>query len=208
MNRYVAFLKVLDLNSITKAAQTLGYTQSAVSQMIQSLEKELQLNLIRRSRNGVVLTEEGKKLLPYIERAVNEYHQLLEIDREILGLEDGLIRIGTLSSYSSQWLPRIIKEFQELYPRVRFRLRQGDYTTVPEYIRQGSDGQRPGDNFHYGGQSLRDSACRTPAGQKETDRSEGTGIRTLYTAGDRMSFRAHRNVSQTGTGAGDRAPHA
>ena len=163
MNRYVAFLKVLDLNSITKAAQTLGYTQSAVSQMIQSLEKELQLNLIRRSRNGVVLTEEGKKLLPYIERAVNEYHQLLEIDREILGLEDGLIRIGTLSSYSSQWLPRIIKEFQ---------------------------------------------ACRTPAGQKETDRSEGTGIRTLYTAGNRMSFRAHRNVSQTGTGAGDRAPNA
>ena len=138
MNRYIAFLKVLDLNSITKAAQTLGYTQSAVSQMIQSLEKELQLNLIRRSRNGVVLTEEGKKLLPYIERAVNEYHRLLEIDKEILGLEDGLIRIGTLSSYSSQWLPRIIKEFQELYPRVRFRLRQGDYTTVPEYIRQGS----------------------------------------------------------------------
>ena len=85
-----------------------------------------------------VEVEEGKKLLPYIERAVNEYHQLLEIDREILGLEDGLIRIGTLSSYSSQWLPRIIKEFQELYPRVRFRLRQGDYTTVPEYIRQGS----------------------------------------------------------------------
>ena len=73
-----------------------------------------------------------------LERAVNEYQRLLEIDKEILGLEDGLIRIGTLSSYSSQWLPRIIKEFQELYPKVRFRLQQGDYTTVPEYIRQGS----------------------------------------------------------------------
>ncbi len=137
MNRYIAFLKVLDLNSMTKAAQALGYTQSAVSQMIQSLEKELQLNLIRRSRNGVTLTDEGKKLLPSIERAVNEYKRLLEKDKEILGLEDGLIRIGTLSSYSSQWMPRIIREFQEQYPRVKFRMRQGDYTTVPEYIRQG-----------------------------------------------------------------------
>ena len=137
MNRYITFLKVLDLNSITKTAEALGYTQSAVSQMIQSLEKELQLNLIRRSRNGITLTDEGRKLLPSIERAVNEYNRLLEKDREILGLEDGLIRIGTLSSYSSQWMPRIIREFQEQYPHVKFRMRQGDYTTVPEYIRQG-----------------------------------------------------------------------
>lgn len=137
MQRYITLLRVIDLQNITKAAQDMGYTQSAVSQMIQSLEKELQLTLVTRSRNGVRLTREGAELYPYIVRMVNEHRALMDKDREILGLEGGLIRIGTLSSYSSQWLPAIIKEFQAKYPGVKFRMRQGDYTTVPEYIRQG-----------------------------------------------------------------------
>ena len=137
MQRYITLLRVIDLQNITKAAQEMGYTQSAVSQMIQSLEKELQLTLITRSRNGVRLTREGAELYPYIVRMVNEHRALMDKDKEILGLEGGLIRIGTLSSYSSQWLPAIIKEFQAKYPGVKFRMRQGDYTTVPEYIRQG-----------------------------------------------------------------------
>ena len=135
MQRYITLLRVIDLQNITKAAQDMGYTQSAVSQMIQSLEKELQLTLVTRSRNGVRLTREGAELYPYIVRMVNEHRALMDKDREILGLEGGLIRIGTLSSYSSQWLPAIIKEFQAKYPGVKFRMRQGDYTTVPEYIR-------------------------------------------------------------------------
>lgn len=138
MNKYIAFLKVLDFNSITKAADNLGYTQSAVTQMVKSLEKELQVQLISRSKTGITLTYEGKQLLPYIERTVNQYNSLLERDKEILGLEGGLIRIGTLSSYSSQWLPSIIKDFQKCYPGIKFRMLQGDYTSVPEYIRQGS----------------------------------------------------------------------
>lgn len=137
MQRYEAFLRVIDLDSITKAAQEMGYTQSAVSQMIQSLERELQLTLITRSRNGIELTHEGAQMIPYITRLVNEYHMMLDKDHELLGLEGGLIRIGTLSSYSSQWLPAIIKDFQAKYPGVKFRMRQGDYTSVPEYIRQG-----------------------------------------------------------------------
>ena len=137
MQRYITLLRVIDLQNITKAAQDMGYTQSAVSQMIQSLEKELQLTLVTRSRNGVRLTREGAELYPYVVRMVNEHRALMDKDREILGLEGGLIRIGTLSSYSSQWLPAIIKEFQAKYPGVKFRMRQGDYTTVPEYIRQG-----------------------------------------------------------------------
>ena len=137
MQRYITLLRVIDLQNITKAAQEMGYTQSAVSQMIQSLEKELQLTLVTRSRNGVRLTREGAELYPYIARMVNEYYAMMDKDKEILGLEGGLIRIGTLSSYSSQWLPAIIKEFQAKYPGVKFRMRQGDYTTVPEYIRQG-----------------------------------------------------------------------
>ena len=59
MNRYVALLKVVEVGSFTKAAEILGYTQPAMSQMIASLESELSIKLLYRSRYGVRLTPEG-----------------------------------------------------------------------------------------------------------------------------------------------------
>ena len=56
MNRYIAFLKAFERNSFSDAARDLGYTQSAVSQMIKSLEAELGVTLLVRSRSGVTLT--------------------------------------------------------------------------------------------------------------------------------------------------------
>ena len=76
MNRYIAFLKVFERNSFSDAARDLGYTQSAVSQMIKSLEEELGVTLLVRSRSGVALTYEGRHLLPYIRDTVNAYRML------------------------------------------------------------------------------------------------------------------------------------
>jgi len=137
LERYFALLKILEIGSFTKAADAMGYSQSAVSQMVQSLESELSLKLLYRSRNGIKLTPEGEALLPYIQRTVNHYNAMLEKTRELKGLNGGLIRIGTLSSVSSQWLPGLIKDFQTLYPKVHFLLHQGDYTTIPAWVRAG-----------------------------------------------------------------------
>ena len=137
LERYFALLKILEIGSFTKAADAMGYSQSAVSQMVQSLESELSLKLLYRSRNGIKLTPEGEALLPYIQRTVNHYNAMLEKTRELKGLNGGLIRIGTLSSVSSQWLPGLIKDFQTLYPKVHFLLHQVDYTTIPAWVRAG-----------------------------------------------------------------------
>lgn len=137
LERYFALLKILEIGSFTKAAEAMGYSQSAVSQMVQSLESELSLKLLYRSRNGIKLTPEGEALLPYIQRTVIHYNAMLEKTRELKGLNGGLIRIGTLSSVSSQWLPGLIKDFQTLYPKVHFLLHQGDYTTIPAWVRAG-----------------------------------------------------------------------
>lgn len=137
MERYLALLKILEVGSFTKAAEALGYSQSAVSQMIQSLESELSLKLLYRTRSGVKLAPEGEALYPYIQSAVNHYNAMLEKTRELKGLAGGLIRIGTLSSFSSQWLPPLIKRFQTIFPKVHFLLHQGDYTTIPGWVRAG-----------------------------------------------------------------------
>ncbi|MDO4922309.1 MAG: LysR family transcriptional regulator [Phascolarctobacterium sp.] len=137
MNRYVALQKIVELGSFTKAAELLGYTQPAMSLMISSLEKELSIKLLYRSRYGVRLTLEGKQLFPAIQKTVLQYNSMLEIAKQIRGLDSGVIRIGTLSSISCHWLPPLIKKFQQQYPRIEFILHQGDNNSIPEWVRTG-----------------------------------------------------------------------
>ena len=137
MERYLALQKVVELGSFTRAAEVLGYTQPAVSQMVSSLERELSIKLLYRSRYGIRLTPEGERLFPSIQSTVAQYQSMQEIAKEIRGLDTGVIRIGTISSVSCHWLPNLIKEFQGIYPNVSFVLHQGDYTTIPEWVRTG-----------------------------------------------------------------------
>lgn len=138
MNRYIALQKIIELGSFTKAADALGYTQSAMSQMIASLEEELSIKLLSRSRVGVKLTLEGEKLYPFIQKSINQYLSLQEKAKEIRGLETGVIRMGTISSITCHWLPNLIKEFQDHYPNIQFILHQGDYSSIQEWIKIGA----------------------------------------------------------------------
>ena len=137
MNRYKALLKVVEAGSYTKAAEILGYTQPAISQMISSLEREVGITLLRRSRYGVRLTPEGERLYPAIQQAVRRYDDLRRAEEEIKGLGSGIVRVGTVSSVSCHWLPAIIQKFWEKYPNVQLDLRQGDYTSICEWVRTG-----------------------------------------------------------------------
>ncbi|MFB0917840.1 MAG: LysR family transcriptional regulator [Clostridiaceae bacterium] len=137
INRYIALQKILEMGSFTKAAEVLGYTQSSISQMIASLENELSIKLLLRSRTGVKLTLEGAALYPLIEQSINQYRIMQEKANEIKGLETGIIRVGTISSVTCHWMPQLIKGFQEMYPKVQFLFHQGDYTSISEWIRTG-----------------------------------------------------------------------
>ncbi len=137
MNRYLALQKILEMGSFTKAADALGYTQSSISQMIASLERELGMRLLTRSRTGVKLTIEGAALYPFIDRTILQYRAMEEKAKEIRGLETGIIRVGTITSITCHWMPQLIKGFQAQYPQVQFLFHQGDYTLIPEWIRTG-----------------------------------------------------------------------
>lgn len=138
MKRYLVLQKIVEMGSFSKAAETLGYTQSAMSQMISSLEDELSIKLLNRFRTGTQLTLEGEKLYPYIEQTINHYLSMQEKVKEIRGLDTGVIRMGTLASISAHWMPQILKEFQAVYPGVEFVIHQGDYTSIQNWIRTGA----------------------------------------------------------------------
>lgn len=138
MQRYIAFLKVIEMGSFTKAAELLGYTQPALSQMIAALEKELSVKLLYRSRYGIQLTPEGERLFPSIQNSVLQYSSMRRLADEIRGIETGVIRIGTVSSVSCHWLPGIIKQFWDEHPNVQLVLHQGDYSSICEWVRTGA----------------------------------------------------------------------
>lgn len=125
MKRYLTLQRIVEMGSFSKAAVILGYTQSAISQMISSLEDELCIKLLNRFRTGSRLTLEGEKLYPYIEQTINHYFAMQEKVKEIRGLDTGIIRMGALASISAHWMPKIVKEFQSLYPGMEFIIHQG-----------------------------------------------------------------------------------
>ncbi len=130
IQKYKAFIKTVEQGSFTKAAETLGCSQSGISRMIHDLETEWKVSLLERSRAGIRLTSEGLRLLPHAKRVCEEYQKLqMQVD-ELNGLETGLIRIGTFSSVATHWLPNIIKEFQKDYPNIDYELLLGDYTEI------------------------------------------------------------------------------
>lgn len=138
MNRYIALQRIVELGSFSKAAESLGYTQSSMSQMIASLEEELSIKLLNRFRTGAKLTLEGAELYPFIETTIYQYLAIQEKAKEICGLKTGVIRMGTLASISAHWLPVLLKEFQSDYPEVEFVIHQGDYTSIQDWIKTGA----------------------------------------------------------------------
>lgn len=135
--KYEVFLKVVELGSLTKAAEMLGFTQSGISHTLSSLEQEFGFPLLVRSRSGVKLTVNGEQVLQPIREILNWNEQLKQQVTDIHGLETGTITIGTFTSVSVHWLPDIIKQFREEYPYIEFKLMEGGYLEIEQWIEAG-----------------------------------------------------------------------
>ena len=138
IQKYQAFMAVVEQGSLTRAAEELGCTQSAVSHCISSLEEELGFALLKRGRAGARLTNEGERLAPAVRNLLNSAEQLKQTASAIRGLDSGTVRIGSFTSVAVHWLPPVLKEFQRDYPKVDLRLLNGDYHDVEQWLQDGS----------------------------------------------------------------------
>ena len=137
ISKYEAFLKTVELGSLTRAADALGYTQSGMTYILNSLEDECGLTLLKRDRTGVQLTSDGQEILPYIESLCESWRLVSEKRDELKGMESGHLRIGTFTSVSTHWLPGIIHAFRTTYPNITFELLHGDYAQIQEWLLRG-----------------------------------------------------------------------
>ena len=135
LSRYSIITKVVELGGFTKAAEAINYSQSAVSQTVKNFEHELGFALLSRGKDGVHLTKDGEAIYPYIQAIAKSEDALSRRVHEIKGLTNSELRIGTFTSVSRTLLPGWMRGFKETYPEVRFVLEQGEYTTIPEWVK-------------------------------------------------------------------------
>ena len=122
MSKYEIILDVCKTGSISKTAAKFNYTQSAVSQLIKSFEKELGLSLFKRTKHGVSLLPNTEEIVHSLETICYEEKKIQQTAADLLSLDSGYIRIGSIQSISYHWLPDILRKFSEVYPKITFDL--------------------------------------------------------------------------------------
>ena len=94
IRKYEAYVKAVELGSLSKAAEELGYTQSGISHMMQSLEDEVGFPLLVRTSSGILPNTEGEMLLPIIRQLLQTNESLEQNIAKIKGADIGSIRIA------------------------------------------------------------------------------------------------------------------
>ena len=128
-----AFIEAARSGSLSRAAAELGYTQSGLTQMMNSLEFELGCALLVRSYNGVRLTPTGEQLFPFIEDAAASLKRLRDEASQSAAGQTKPIRIGVFPSISKSWLPYILKEYKKKYPGSQVKIVVGGYD-IPNWL--------------------------------------------------------------------------
>ena len=133
-----ALLMAVDLGSFTKAAEVLGYTQSGLTHMMNSLEKEVGFTLLERGRSGGRLTEEGERIAPAVREFLQANARLDSVIEQVSSSRTEIIRVSAYASIAMHWLPGIIQRFREECPDVDVDIRMADHVDVPyELLAQG-----------------------------------------------------------------------
>ena len=109
-------LTVLSAGSLNSAAERLSCTQSAVTQMMNSIENELGFAVFTRTNKGVALTEEGDRILPYITAADAALSELAEEAGRIAKGDGTKLIVGTFSSISATWLQKLESSAEVMLP--------------------------------------------------------------------------------------------
>jgi molybdate transport repressor ModE-like protein len=130
-------LEISRQGSVTAAAAALDYTPSAVSQQVRTLEREVGAALLERRGRGVALTEPGRALARHAERIVDALGAAEAEVEAIAGLRAGVLRLGWFSTAGATLVPRAIRRFRDLHPKIELALDEGDPEECVALLREG-----------------------------------------------------------------------
>ena len=122
VKRLKVLREVAARGSFSAAAESLAYTQSAVSQQIAALEREAGAKLVERSARGVRLTEAGRALVRHADVILARLADAEAELEAIAGLRGGRLRLSSFATAGATIMPRAIARFRERHPAVELSL--------------------------------------------------------------------------------------
>lgn len=126
-----AFVAVADCSNFGGAAAVLELTQSSISHAIASLEDELGVMLLFRGRQGATLTPVGEQIVGEVRQMLQLLEVVVDKANRARGLESGQVRIASIRSIATHWLPEVIASFSQRFPQITVTLTKCfDYTEV------------------------------------------------------------------------------
>jgi DNA-binding transcriptional LysR family regulator len=133
-----AFVTVAHEGNLTRAAERLHLTQPAVSLQIKSLQAALNLQLFVRTPNGMTLTDDGTKLLPFAERVMESVAEFRQGANALHSTLSGTLAIGTILDPEFIRLGAFLKRLVETYPQLSTQLQHGMSGWVLQQIKNGT----------------------------------------------------------------------
>ena len=134
----IGFYQVARLGSFTKAAVATYRTQSALSQQIKALERELDCHLFERiGKQKLNLTSAGERFLTFAESVLENYESLREDLDEIKGSQKGRLKIAAPFTTLYHLFPDVLKEYSERFPQVELTILDRSQKTVIELVKSG-----------------------------------------------------------------------
>lgn len=125
-----SFVAISKYKNFSKAAKALYLTQPTISHHIQTLEEELQTTILVRTSKNVSLTKAGQLLLIHAQKILNEKEQIHFMFDNYNGDISGELEIATSTIPSQYYLPRVVKDFSELHPKMKFKIEKLDSAGV------------------------------------------------------------------------------
>jgi DNA-binding transcriptional LysR family regulator len=132
------FVAVAEREHVTRAAEAVRLTQSALSAAIASLETHYGVALFHRVGRGIALTEEGRLFLDEARSVLARAAAAERVLEELSGLKRGRLTIQASQTIASYWLPMRLVAFRKAYPQVDVKLLAGNTQQVARAVADGS----------------------------------------------------------------------
>ncbi len=137
LDYYKIFYETAKNESFSTAARNLYISQSAISQCISQLERDLEVQLFVRSRRGVSLTNEGQLLFQKIESAMLSIEQGETLLAKFKHLDSGELRIAAGDAITTHYLLPYLEQFHAKYPEIRIEMASSYSSRMIEHIKEG-----------------------------------------------------------------------
>lgn len=130
------YIKAVDTHRhFVKAAKACYVTQATLSMMIQKLEEELGAKIFDRSKQPVVPTEIGGKIIAQARRVLSERDKISNLIEDERGIISGELRLGIIPTLAPYLLPLFLKEFAQAYPQVKLIISEHTTNTITELLK-------------------------------------------------------------------------